>query len=86
MWYRSWGQVTLTGSASEFYLVFWFGDTAVCRPTKCGDWSPKTADEVRQRLQESLPIREKGLISICVVDVSVTPRKRRSQAVAPVVA
>ena len=67
------------------YLVFWFGDTSVCRPTKCGDWSPKTADEVRQRLEESLPIREKGLISICVVDVSVPPRKRRAQAAAPVV-
>ena len=66
------------------YLVFWFGDTAVCRPTKCGDWSPKTADEVRQRLEESLPIREKGLISIRVVDVSVPPRERRSQA-APIV-
>ena len=67
------------------YLVFWFGDTQVPRPTKCGDWSPKTADEVRQRLEESLSIRDKGLISICVVDVSVPPRKRRSQAAAPVV-
>ena len=53
------------------YLVFWFGDTEMCRPTKCGDWRPKTADEVRQRLGESLSIREKGSISICVVDVSV---------------
>ena len=67
------------------YLVFWFGDTSVCRPTKCGDWSPKTADEVRQRLEESLPIHENGLISICVVDVSLPPRKRRAQAAAPVV-
>ena len=59
------------------YLVFWFGDTPECRPTKCGDWRPKTADEVRQRLEESLSIREMGLISICVVDVSDPPRKPR---------
>ena len=62
------------------YMVFWFGDTPKCRPTKCGDWRPKTADEVKQRLEESLSIREKGLISICVVDVSVPPRKRQSKA------
>ena len=67
------------------YFVFWFGDTPKCRPTKCGDWRPKTADEVKQRLEESLSIREKGLIRICVVDVSVPPRKRRPQAAAPVV-
>ena len=64
------------------YLVFWFGDTPECRPTKCGNWKPKTADEVRQRLEESLSIREKGLISICVVDVSDPPRKRRARAAA----
>ena len=38
----------------------------------------RPADEVRQRLEESLPIREKGLISICVVDVSLPPQKRRA--------
>ena len=64
------------------YLVFWFGDTERCRPTKCGDWSPETANEVRQRLEESLSIRERGLISICMVDVSVPPRKGRAQAAA----
>ena len=67
------------------YLVFWFGDTPSCRPTKSGDWRPKTASEVRQKLEESLSDREKGLISICVVDVSVPLRKRRAQAAAPVV-
>ena len=39
---------------------------------------------VRQRLEESLTIREKGLISICVMDVSVPPQQRRSQAAAQV--
>ena len=67
------------------YLVFWFGDTPDCRPTKCGDWRPKTADEMKQRPEESLSNREDGLISICVVDVSIPPRKRRSQAAAQVV-
>ena len=55
------------------YLVFWFGDTSVCQPTKCGNWRPKAADEVRQRLEESLSDSKKGLISICVLDVSVPP-------------
>ena len=67
------------------YLVFWFGDTPSCRPTKRGDWRPKTASEVRQRLEESLSDCEKDLISICVVDVSVPPPKRRSQAAVQVV-
>ena len=67
------------------YLVFWFGDIPSCRPTKRGDWRPKTAAEVRQKLEESLSDREKGLISICVVDVSVPPRKRQAKAAAPVV-
>ena len=77
---------TRSPGASGFgiYLVFWFGDRPSCRPTKRGDWRPKTAAEVRQKLEESLSDREKGLISICVVDVSVPPRKRRSQAAAPV--
>ena len=66
------------------YLVFWFGDTPECRPTKCGDWRPQTADEVKHRLEGSLSIREEGLISICVVDVSVPTPKRRSQAAAQV--
>ena len=67
------------------YLVFWFGDTPVCRPTKYGEWRPSTADDLKQRLEESLSIREKGMVSICVVDVSVPPKKRRSQAAAQVV-
>ena len=78
---------TRSPGASGFgiYLVFWFGDIPSCRPTKRGDWRPKTATEVRQKLEEALSDREKGLISICVVDVSVPPRKRQAQAAAPVV-
>ncbi len=52
------------------YLVFWFGDTEKCRPTKCSGWTPETAENVRLRIQQSLDDREGRLISVCVVDVS----------------
>ena len=52
------------------YLVLWFGDTVKCRPTKCGDWTPKTAKDVEVRIQQSLDDREGRLISVCVVDVA----------------
>ncbi len=52
------------------YLVLWFGDTEICRPTKCGDWTPDTGDDVRLRVQQSLDDREGRLISVCVVDVA----------------
>ena len=57
------------------YLVFWFGDAEGCRPTKCGDWRPTTPYEMEQRLGQSLCERDRNLISICVVDVSVPPGK-----------
>ena len=62
------------------YLVLWFGDTEMCRPTKHGDWSPETAEDVRRRLEESLPEEERWLISICVVDVSIPPERRTAAA------
>ena len=65
------------------YLVLWFGDIQACRPTKCGDWRPTTADDVKGRLEQSLSDRERGLISICVVDVSVPPPKSRRVSHAP---
>lgn len=55
------------------YLVFWFGDTEECLPTKWGNWVPETAEDVRLKIEQSLDDREGRLISICVVDVS-TPR------------
>ncbi len=57
------------------YLVFWFGDTEACRPTKCGNWRPRTPGEMEQKLQQSLCDRDRNLISIFVVDVSVPPGK-----------
>ena len=63
------------------YLVFWFGDVDGCKPTSFSGWIPKTAQGVRQKLEELIPERKRNLISICLVDVSVPPDKRR--AIAP---
>ena len=52
------------------YLVFWFGATEKCRPTKCAGWTPETAEDVRVKIEQSLDEREGRLISVCVVDVS----------------
>lgn len=52
------------------YLVFWFGDTEKCRPTKCAGWTPETPEDVRLKIEESLDDREARLISVLVVDVS----------------
>ena len=62
------------------YLVFWFGNVEGCKPTKLSGWAPKTAEEVMRKLKELVPEREKNLISICLVDVSVPPDKRRGIA------
>lgn len=52
------------------YLVFWFGDTEHCRPTKSAGWIPRTAEDVKQRIEQTLSDQEERLISVCVVDVS----------------
>ena len=52
------------------YLVFWFGNTEKCPPTKCAGWTPDAAEDVRSRILESLDFRERRLISVCVADVS----------------
>ncbi len=53
------------------YLVLWFGDTESCRPTKCGGWTPATAEDVKLTIQQSLDDRDGRLISVCVVDVAM---------------
>ena len=60
------------------YLVFWFGNTEKCRPTKCAGWTPETPKDVRLRIEQSLDDREGRMISVLVVDVSA-PHRRRSQ-------
>ncbi len=63
------------------YLVFWFGDTEKCRPTKCSGWTPKSAEDVRLRLEQSLDDEEGSLISVCVVDVSLPKQDERRRAI-----
>ena len=55
------------------YLVLWFGDTEECRPKKCGDCTPETAEDIGLRIQQSLDDREGRLVVVCVVDVA-TPQ------------
>ena len=64
---------TLDPGAEGFgiYVVFWYGDTEACRPTKTGGWRPTAPEDLEQKLQQSLADRHRDLISICVVDVSV---------------
>ena len=52
------------------YLVFWFGDTEHCRPTPADGYRPQSADELENRLYDTLSEQEKLKISICVIDVS----------------
>lgn len=52
------------------YLVFWFGDSKLCRPTKHKGSRPESASDVQIILEQSLSDSERNLISICVVDVS----------------
>ena len=51
------------------YLVFWFGNHEHCRPTPDAGLSPKDADELKHRLEESLTDAERWKISVCVIDV-----------------
>ena len=53
------------------YLVFWFGDTASCRPTPGEGAPPRSADELEQGLRGTLSAEEQLKVSICVIDVSM---------------
>ena len=57
------------------YLVFWFGDHGACSPTPLDGWVPESGDDVRRKLEQSLADREQNFVSICVVDVAVSPGK-----------
>ncbi len=52
------------------YVVFWFGDTAHCRPTPGEGASPKSTEEIEKRLRSTLSTDERLKISICIIDVS----------------
>ncbi|MDE2762757.1 MAG: hypothetical protein OXQ94_15855 [Gemmatimonadota bacterium] len=61
------------------YLVFWFGDAEGCRPTpRLGPW-PRSSEELRRALLDSLSEAERRKISVCVIDVS-NPRSRAPQS------
>ena len=51
------------------YLVFWFGNHEKCRPTPDAGPPPKSADELKHRLEASLTDAERRKISISVIDV-----------------
>ena len=51
------------------YLVFWFGNHEKCRPTPDAASPPKSAEELKRRLEESLTDAERRKISVCVIDV-----------------
>ena len=55
------------------FLVFWFGTDRVKR-SQAGK-APHSAEDLRQRLNESLTPEQTGQISVCVVDVSPSPRR-----------
>ena len=54
-------------SGYGIYLVFWFGEELTPPPQ---GRRPMTAEELRQRLEGSLPAEEARKISVCVIDVS----------------
>lgn len=51
------------------YLVFWFGNHEQCRPIPNAGPPPKSAGELKRRLEESLTDAERRKISVCVIDV-----------------
>ena len=52
------------------YLVFWFGDVEGCRPTPWAGPRPRSPEELRRALLDSLAEAERRKIFVCVIDVS----------------
>ncbi len=52
------------------YLVLWFGQDSLCKPTALDSWIPADAGEVESGLTQQLFERERSRISVCVIDVS----------------
>ena len=55
------------------YVVFWFGNNEHCRPTPGPGSPPTSAAELETQLRDTLTVRERLKISICVIDVSRPP-------------
>ncbi|MCY3808610.1 MAG: hypothetical protein OXG58_04090 [Gemmatimonadetes bacterium] len=52
------------------YLVFWFGEADGCRPVPASGQRPRSPQELRRALLDSLSAAERRKISVCVIDVS----------------
>ena len=52
------------------YLVFWFGEADGCRPVPASGRRPKSPDDLRQALLDSLSPSERRKIAVRVIDVS----------------
>ncbi len=52
------------------YLVFWFGEAEGCKPKPASGRRPKSPEEVRKALLDSLGDQERRKIWVCVIDVS----------------
>ena len=52
------------------YVVFWFGEAEGCEPKPASGRRPKSPEEVRKALVDSLGKQERCKISVCVIDVS----------------
>ena len=52
------------------YLVFWFGEAEGCEPKPASGRRPKSPEEVRKALLDSLRNQERRKIAVCVIDVS----------------
>ena len=52
------------------YVVFWFGETSRCRPTRRSRWTPPNAAALKLKITETLSAQERQMISVCVINVS----------------
>ena len=62
------------------YLVFWFGNHNDCWPTSDAGPPPKSANELKHRLEDSLSDAERLKISVCVIDVEDRKSQREPKS------
>ncbi|MCI5221318.1 MAG: hypothetical protein D3924_01200 [Candidatus Electrothrix sp. AR4] len=63
------------------YLVFWFGGKGMTTPPKeINKPKPTTAKELKEALLLTVPEQVKGLIDVCVIDVSVPESEKYKSA------
>jgi hypothetical protein len=63
------------------YLVFWFGGKGMTNPPKeINKPKPTTAKELKEALLLTVPEQVKGLIDVCVIDVSIPESEKYKSA------